>query len=462
MIGNKKDKDISVKSPSAFSKAIRNKWLLWGIVAMAVIFYFATKAADKGDGRDRRSVEAEFTDSTPGVKSSQELSLSRLQRQLDKTQKALAEKTDQDKKTIRALRESLEKEKEHRSEEVERLKASSKELKEKLRRERHSSPKSASKSGKPDSSNGSASNDTDSYIRPPKIGGDGPIAPPNLRRTDGDSEKPRASLPSRKNNTRRASSGHGQATILRGDDTTNDGGAATVLSGPDSEEQSPSEYQDLNGMLPMGSFMETVILTGADFGASTKSQSNPQPTLLRIQDNSFLPNHAQYDLQDCFAMGAGYGDLSSERAYITGTRISCVHQETGQILEAEVQSYMVDSDGRLGMRGKVDRRSGAVMGKAMVAGFAEGAAKILSAASMDTTNTITGSGVVSTTDTSKLAQAGGFSGAGRAAEILADQYLEEAESMYPVIAVNAGRKSHLVIQVGQKLKWKPVNGQEEE
>ena len=460
MLGSKKDKEITVKSPSAFTSAIRNKWLLWGIAGMIVIVYFAGQASKKEVKKQTHTVEAEFSDTTPGVKSSERLSLARLQRSLEKTQQKLADKTESDENTIKDLRKALDRERKERAEEADELKAASKELREKLAKAPDSVRANNNDSGAPSRDRSSASTDPSSYIRPPNVGADGAIAPPTRRREDDGGKPQRRSLPTRNSST--VSSRPGEATILRGSDTSKDGGDATVLSGPETVNERDDRYADLNGMLPMGSFMETVILTGADFGASTKSQSNPQPTLLRVQDNSFLPNHAKYDLRDCFVMGAGYGDLSSERAYITGARLSCVHRETGQILESEVQSYLVDSDGRLGMRGKVDRRSGAIMGKAMVAGFAEGAAKILAAGAQDTTSTITGSGVVNTSSTDDIAKAGGFAGAGRAAEILAEQYLDEAESMYPVIAVNAGRKAHLVIQIGQKLKWQPVNGQEEE
>ena len=46
-----------------------------------------------------------------------------------------------------------------------------------------------------------------------------------------------------------------------------------------------------------------------------------------------------------------------------------------------------------------------------------------------------------------------YGGAGRAMEILAERYIEEAESMFPVIEVPSGRRGTVVIQEGQKLEW---------
>jgi len=449
MLGKNKDKEIIVKSPSAFAKRIKTKWLIWSSIFIAIIFYFSMSIAKDKSIKVDNEVLPKFSDSTPGVKTSEQLSLSRLQRELEKTQEVLAKKTRDDEEKISKLEKELDKEKKDRYEVLEKLKNKDRALEERI--------KKRPVSQKTTSNNRADVPEPNSYIRPPKVGSEGVIAPPTRRRLDEDEQ--RASLPSRNSQGGQSSSG---PYVMRSTDSGAERGTANILKGPKPKKKDPNAIDQLGGMLPMGSFMEVAVLTGADFGASSKSQSNPQPTLLRIQDNSFLPNYARYNLQDCFAMGAGYGDLSSERAYITGTRISCVHPKSGQILEAEIQSYLVDSDGRLGMRGKVDRRSGAVMGKAMLAGFAEGAASILAVGATNQTSTITGSGVVSTVNTDDMAKAGGFAGADRAAEILAEQYLEEAESMFPVIAINAGRKAHLVVQVGQKLKWKPVNGEEEE
>lgn len=456
MLGNNQDKDITIKSPSSFAKLVKKRWLIWGGLGVVVISYFSMSVASDRGSRVTRTVQPEFTDVTPGVKTSEEITLTRLQRELELTQQQMEKQAADDAAAFQRLLKELEKEREERREAMEKLKLKDKQHEEQIRSRSlaRSTPSQSSQTPPPPQEPPRTSTDPESYIMPPRTGSSGSVAPPSRRRAD---DNQREALPSR---SQAPSPTREDAYVLRADSASQS--SATILKGPPAPQANESELDKLSGMLPMGSFMEVAVLTGADFGASSKSQSNPQPTLLRIQDNSFLPNHARFDLRNCFAMGAGYGDMSAERAYITGTRISCIHSETGQVLEAEVQSYLVDSDGRLGMRGVVERRSGAIMAKAMVAGFAEGAAKILSSASLESTSTVTGSGVVSTINTDELAKAGAFSGAGRAAEILAQQYLDEAESMFPVIAVNPGRKAHMVIQIGQKLKWKAVNGEEEE
>ncbi len=144
---------------------------------------------------------------------------------------------------------------------------------------------------------------------------------------------------------------------------------------------------------------------------------------------------------------------SLERSHINVTRISCVDTQTGMMLEASINGYIVDSDGRLGLRGNVERRSGALLGKAMLAGFAEGASSLASVAAQGTQQTVTGSGVVTSVDPSRVGEVGLYGGAGRAMEILAEQYIAEAESMFPVIEIPSGRRGTFVVQEGQRLEW---------
>lgn len=93
----------------------------------------------------------------------------------------------------------------------------------------------------------------------------------------------------------------------------------------------------------------------------------------------------------------------------------------------------------------------------MLAGFAEGASSIAATAAQGAESAVTGSGVVNTIDPNSVAEVGMYGGAGRAMEILAERYIEEAESMFPVIEVPSGRRGTVVIQEGQKLEWKPTS-----
>jgi len=205
------------------------------------------------------------------------------------------------------------------------------------------------------------------------------------------------------------------------------------------------------GLLPAGAFAPIALLNGLDAGTSAANQSNPQPVLMQIQDQAVLPGAASYKLKSCFALGSAYGDLSAERVYVRLARISCVDKSSHLILTSAVQGYVVDSDGKLGLRGIVVDRQGARLGKALLAGFAQGLSGALGQAQGTTTTGALGTGT-SITGASAL-NASGLSGASSAAQQLAQFYLKEAQAIFPVITVDIGRTGTLVFSDSVSLKW---------
>lgn len=207
------------------------------------------------------------------------------------------------------------------------------------------------------------------------------------------------------------------------------------------------------GMLPAGSFAPVALLNGLDAGTSTATQSNPMPVLMNVTEQATLPGAAKYRLKSCFVLGTGYGDLSAERVYVRFARLSCVDKTDRLVLSQEVQGYLVDSDGKLGLRGVVMDRQGAKLGKAMLAGFAQGLSGALSSAqSSVTSNLTTGQSTSSMTGDAAL-RASGLSGARMAATQLAEFYLKEAQSIFPVISVDAGRTGTIVFTGSTSLNW---------
>lgn len=206
------------------------------------------------------------------------------------------------------------------------------------------------------------------------------------------------------------------------------------------------------GYLPTGSFVPVALLNGVDAGTGATTQSNPQPVLLRLQDNAVLPGAARYQLKSCFVLASAYGDLSSERVYMRLATLSCVDKHSGLVLSSPVEGYVVDSDGKLGLRGKVIDRQGALLGKSLLAGFAQGLSNALGAGQgVSTFSSLTGA---STSFTGSQAfREAGLSGAGTAASQLAQFYLKEAEALFPVISINTGRTGTIVFSKGVSLQW---------
>lgn len=213
------------------------------------------------------------------------------------------------------------------------------------------------------------------------------------------------------------------------------------------------------GMLPAGGFAPVVLLNGLDAGTSSTTQANPMPVLMNVTDQATLPGSAKYKLKSCFVLGNGYGDLSAERVYVRFNRLSCVDKNDHLILSQEVAGYVVDSDGKLGLRGKVVDRQGARLGKALLAGFAQGLSGALgNAQSSVTSNFSSGLSSSSISGAAALRQSG-LSGAQSASNQLAEFYLKEAEAIFPVVSIDTGRTGTIVFTNSVSLSWQTGDSQ---
>lgn len=194
-------------------------------------------------------------------------------------------------------------------------------------------------------------------------------------------------------------------------------------------------------VIPKGSFVKAVLLSGLDAPAGGKAIANPHPVLLKITDKAILPNFWKVDVKDCFLLGFGYGDLSSERAYIRIENLSCV-KEDGTVIEKKVEGFVAGEDGKEGLRGRVVTRQGALLARALVAGFLEGISQAF--AQSNTSVIVSPQGALTTIKPSQVFSVGVAGGFAKAAEKLADFYMKLATQMFPVIEINAGRKVDVV------------------
>lgn len=227
--------------------------------------------------------------------------------------------------------------------------------------------------------------------------------------------------------------------------------------GPEVEAQIRYTRNENAGLLVAGAFAPVVLLNGIDAGTSSGSRSNPMPILMRIQDHAVLPGSSNYSLRSCFVLASGYGELSAERVYFRLARLSCVDNNDRLVLSEPVQGYLVDSDGMLGMRGRVTDRQGARLGKALLAGFAEGLGKALGGAQGTWTSSVFGNTASISGD--EALRASGLAGASTAAGQLAEFYLNEAQNIFPVISVEGGRTASIVFTEDVNLKWGSIDAQ---
>jgi len=200
--------------------------------------------------------------------------------------------------------------------------------------------------------------------------------------------------------------------------------------------------------IPSGSFMRAVLLGGLDAPTGGQAQNNPWPVLLRVQDNAFLPNRFRAKVKECFLLGSGYGDISSERAYLRLESLSCV-LNNGEVVDTNAKGYVVGEDGKAGMRGRLVSKQGQVLANALLAGVASGIGQAFQQSA--TTYSTSALGTVGTVETGKQFQAGIGAGVSKALDRLSQYYINLAEKMFPIIEVDAGRGVDVVLTKGVTL-----------
>ncbi|MBK3779947.1 hypothetical protein G3A43_06740 [Paraburkholderia aspalathi] len=224
--------------------------------------------------------------------------------------------------------------------------------------------------------------------------------------------------------------------------------AAAPADDSSTEQVVDNEHQ---GFLPAGSFAAATLISGVEAFTGGTAQSQPQPVVVRVDQNAVLPNAAHYQIKGCHVLASVYGDMSSERVFGRLATLTCVDVHDKLVLSEDVEGVLVDSDGKNGIRGTLVDRQGAKLARSLLAGFAQGVASAFGQAQSSVTTTALGA--TSTLVGTNAIRAGGYEGASTAANQLAQFYLKQAEATMPVIAVDAGRKVSVLFTKSKSLHF---------
>ena len=210
--------------------------------------------------------------------------------------------------------------------------------------------------------------------------------------------------------------------------------------------------EELPVTLPSGTILSGVLLNGVDAATGRGARNDPFPVLVRIQKEAVLPNHFAAEVSECFVTLAGYGDLSSERAMLRGEMISCVTND-GDVIEAEIPAYAVGEDGKAGVRGRLVERTGSLIAKTSLAGFAAGIAEAFdtSAVPVIQTSDVSSSKTYQDSFSSEAARHGAASGASAAFERLSEYYMDMVDQIFPVVEIDAGREIDIILTSGIRM-----------
>jgi conjugal transfer pilus assembly protein TraB len=212
---------------------------------------------------------------------------------------------------------------------------------------------------------------------------------------------------------------------------------------------STADTRTVSTFLPV-SFTRGTLLGGLDAPTGGQAQSNPHPVLIRLSDNSVLPNRFRGEYRDCFVIAAGYGDISSERAYLRTENLSCVRPD-GATLEVKIQGSVYGEDGKVGMRGRLVTKQGQMLANALLAGVVSGIGQGLATSSTTYSTSALGTIASSGGSGSDAYRAGIGTGVGKALDRLAQYYIKLAENTFPVIEIDASREIDVVITKGVRI-----------
>lgn len=207
----------------------------------------------------------------------------------------------------------------------------------------------------------------------------------------------------------------------------------------------------LDIQLLAGAIIRGTLITGMDAPTHDLAKREPYPALLRIQKEAILPNRHHVDIRECFLIMAGFGDLSSERAYLRAETLSCI-LENERVVETKLDAYAVGEDGKAGVRGRLVSKQGQLVAKSMMAGFLQGLAGAFDVNPVPTiqTSDIGRSPVYQSVMSEDALYGAALKGTGKALDRIAKFYLDMAQNMFPVIEIDASREIEFVVTRGIK------------
>ena len=202
------------------------------------------------------------------------------------------------------------------------------------------------------------------------------------------------------------------------------------------------KFNNIANTIPSNSFIKAKLANGVDVSASQSSQQNPKPVLLTITGFGNLPNgHKLRTLKQCRLHATAWGDMSSERVYLSPDLMTCI-ADNGDIIETSIQGYVASEDGATGIRGRMIMRDGELVRSALIAGTLSGLGN--SFASTQGTNSISPLGATTTYSTTDMLKAGAGKGIGNGLDMLAKYKIKQAENLQPIIQINGGREVDIV------------------
>lgn len=190
-------------------------------------------------------------------------------------------------------------------------------------------------------------------------------------------------------------------------------------------------------VIPSNSILHGVMINGVVAPTGETAKQMPHPITIRVDADAILPNRYAFDVKECFISASGVGERSNIRVNFRTERISCIWDD--KVVDQKVDAWISGADGKTGVQGTLKSRQGDMIKNAMWAALASGFSDATKPQQVRSVQTGGAAGGVqfeppAVGDVAGLSAQAGISGA---AERIADFWQAQAESIFPVIEIDA-------------------------
>jgi conjugal transfer pilus assembly protein TraB len=228
-----------------------------------------------------------------------------------------------------------------------------------------------------------------------------------------------------------------------------------IRNGKEGKEESGDKKKEQGDRIYLPpSFMAATLLSGLDAPTSEGAKGNPAPVFIRIKELAILPNRVKANLKGCFVIAEGHGNLATERAELRLVSLSCLDRKDHAVIDQKIKGFVVDSDGKIGLKGTVVSKMGSAVARSLIAGFFGGIGDAFRQSA--TTQAVSALGATQIVDPSKVVRSAIGGGVSTAATELQKFYLELAKQTMPVIEVGATKNITVIVSEGTDLAVKEI------
>lgn len=198
--------------------------------------------------------------------------------------------------------------------------------------------------------------------------------------------------------------------------------------------------------IPEGTYFTGHLLGGiAVSTALNTADEHATPVIIRLQERGNLHKNNRLNIAQCRIMGSAYGDLSAERAVIRLEKLIC--ERDGLYHTSKIAGQVFGPDGLNGVKGRIVDSSNKHVKNIILSGLISGLANSVKSGDAAVISS-SGIAVTKQKNMGDYFSQGALAGAGNVGEKIANYFLRQAESMSPILTIDAGVKVNVQITRG--------------